>query len=106
MDELDAFVHQSTFLSPARTGKPMGEVELCVLCGEGGRCYEDGTAILTRAISGRFSLTLPVLPEHCTHIPCPQEVQGVQCAIPGFSSYAPVLHGQPESVCQECPVPW
>ena len=34
MDELGAFVHQSAFLDAVRTGKPTGEVELCVLCGE------------------------------------------------------------------------
>ena len=92
MDELDAFVHQSSTLSPGGSGQSAETVELCVLCGYWGGGCQDGTAILTRAIPGRFSLTPPVLPEG---------VLGIQCALSGFSSDTSVLHGRPESVRQE-----
>ena len=91
MNKYNAFYHQSTILSPIRLTELAREVELRIE--EGEVCSEEQTDVKTGVIPGRFSLTTPVLPDYCVHIPCPQGDGAVQSAISGHPSYALVLHG-------------
>ena len=88
-------------LSVQRTLEHLRQKWSSVFCVGTGANAEDGTHILQRCLSGRLPFTPPLLPEHCAHIPCPQEDQGIPVAVCGPPSYAPVLHGRPEGVRQE-----